>query len=43
MEEAVMAIRTRKDLCKVTTGMRTQEIYRASRLVSQITGWWCRE
>ncbi len=38
LEEVVMAIRTRKDLFKVTTGIRTQEIYRASRLVSQITG-----
>lgn len=38
MEEVVMAIKIRKDLFHVTTGIRTKEIYRSSRLVSQITG-----
>ena len=38
MEEVVMTLATRKDLFKATTGIHTQEIYRASRLVSQITG-----
>lgn len=38
MEEIVMTIKTRKDLFNVTTGIKTEEIYRTSRLVSQITG-----
>ncbi len=38
MEEVVMTIKTRKDLFKTETGINTSEIYRASRLVSQITG-----
>ena len=38
MEEVVMTLKTRKDLFKVFTGVNTQEIYRSSRLVSQITG-----
>lgn len=38
MEEIVMTLKTRKDLFNVSTGVNTQEIYRASRLVSQITG-----
>ncbi len=38
MEEVVMAIKTRKDLFRASTGVDTKEIYRASRLVSQITG-----
>ena len=38
MEEVVMTLRTRKDLFKASTGIDTREIYRASRLVSQITG-----
>lgn len=38
MEEVVMALRTRKDLFHLNTGIQTKEIYRSSRLVSQITG-----
>lgn len=38
MEEVVMAIHTRTDLFKATTGINTREIYRASRLVSDVTG-----
>lgn len=39
MEEIVMAIRTRSDLLPYETNIRTQEIMRASRLVSSITGF----
>jgi len=40
MEEVVMAIHTRPDFFgDVTTNIRTTEIYRASQLVSQITGF----
>jgi len=38
MEEVVMAIKTRRDRFQVDTGVRTEEIYATSRLVSQITG-----
>jgi 2-isopropylmalate synthase len=38
LEEIVMALRTRKDLFTVTTGVRTEEIYRTSKLLSHITG-----
>jgi 2-isopropylmalate synthase len=39
LEEAVMAIRTRSDaLGGVWTGVNTREIFRTSRLVSQLTG-----
>lgn len=38
LEEIVMAIRIRKDHMNVSTGIRTEEIYRASNLVSGITG-----
>lgn len=38
LEEAVMAMRTRKDFYDLSTGIKTQEIFRASRLVSQLTG-----
>ena len=38
LEEAVMAIHTRKDALGVWTGIQTREIYRTSRLVSQLTG-----
>jgi 2-isopropylmalate synthase len=38
MEEVVMAIRTRKDLMEVRTGIDTRQIYPASRLLSQIIG-----
>jgi 2-isopropylmalate synthase len=38
LEEIVMALRTRRDYFAVTTGVRTEEIYRSSRLLSHITG-----
>jgi 2-isopropylmalate synthase len=38
MEEVVMAIRTRKDLFQKGTLVNTEEIMRASRLVTKITG-----
>jgi len=38
MEEIVMGLRTRKDFYKADTKIRTEEIAKASRLVSQITG-----
>lgn len=39
MEEIVMALRTRGDRLPFTTGIRTEAITRASRLVSAITGF----
>jgi 2-isopropylmalate synthase len=39
MEEIVMALKTRHDLMPYTTGIRTQSIMKASRLVSAITGF----
>ena len=39
MEEVVMALRTRADLLPFETGIRTQDIMRASRLVSAVTGF----
>jgi 2-isopropylmalate synthase len=40
MEEVVMSIHTRPDFFgKVRTGIKTTEIYRASQLVSQLTGF----
>jgi 2-isopropylmalate synthase len=39
MEEIVMAIRTRKDLFDVYTGVDTSQIYKTSRLVSELTGF----
>ena len=39
MEEVVMALRTRADRLPYTTGIRTEHITRASRLVSTITGF----
>jgi len=39
LEEIVMAIRTRKDLYDLTTGIDTRQIYRTSRLVSELTGF----
>ncbi len=39
LEEIVMAIRTRNDLLPYRTGIRTQEIMRASRLVSAVTNF----
>ena len=38
LEEIVMAIRTRKDFFGVSTGVKTEEIFRSSRLLSHITG-----
>ena len=38
LEEIVMAIDTRKDIFDVDTGINTKEIYRTSRLVSDVTG-----
>jgi 2-isopropylmalate synthase len=39
MEEIVMALRTRRDAMPYTTGVKTEAITRASRLVSAITGF----
>ncbi len=39
LEEVVMAIRTRQDLLPYTTGIKTEEITKASKLVSAITGF----
>ncbi|HSR71031.1 MAG TPA: 2-isopropylmalate synthase [Kiloniellales bacterium] len=39
MEEIVMALRTRQDVMPYTTGVRTELITKASRLVSAITGF----
>jgi 2-isopropylmalate synthase len=39
MEEIVMSIRTRKDFFDMTTEIDTGQIYRTSRLVSQLTGF----
>jgi len=38
LEEVVMAIRTRPDLFPFTTHIRTEEIYRTSRLVAEMSG-----
>lgn len=38
MEEVVMALRTRGDIFKADTNIKTEEIMRASRLVTSITG-----
>jgi 2-isopropylmalate synthase len=38
LEEIVMALRTRKDLFGVDTRVRSEEIFRTSRLLSHITG-----
>ena len=38
LEEVVMALRTRKDLMQFETGIRTEEIYRTSKLLQSITG-----
>jgi 2-isopropylmalate synthase len=38
LEEVVMAIRTRPDFFGLHTGVNTKEIYRASRMVSSMTG-----
>jgi 2-isopropylmalate synthase len=39
LEEIVMAIRTRKDLFNMSTGVETTHIYSTSRLVSELTGF----
>ena len=39
MEEIVMALRTRNDLLHFETGIKTENIMRASRLVSAVTGF----
>jgi 2-isopropylmalate synthase len=39
LEEVIMAIETRKDLLGVSTNIDTTQIYRTSRLVSDITGF----
>ena len=39
LEEIVMAIKTRKDFFDLTTGIDTRQIYKASRLVSDLTGF----
>jgi 2-isopropylmalate synthase len=38
LEEVVMALRTRADFFGLETGVRTEEIFRTSRLLSHITG-----
>ncbi len=38
LEEVVMALRTRQDLFGLTTNINTKEIYRTSRLISDLTG-----
>ena len=38
LEEIVMALRTRKDFFNVETGVKTDEIFKTSRLLSHITG-----
>jgi len=39
LEEVVMGLNTREDIFGVTTGINTKEIYRTSRLVSDLTGF----
>ena len=39
MEEIVMALRTRRDFFKLSTSIDTTQIYRTSRLVSELTGF----
>ncbi|MBU2591328.1 MAG: 2-isopropylmalate synthase [Nitrospinota bacterium] len=38
LEELVMALKVRKDLLGITTGVKTEEIYKTSRLLTSITG-----
>jgi 2-isopropylmalate synthase len=38
LEEVVMALTTRRELLGVTTGIQTEELYRSSRLLSNLTG-----
>ena len=39
LEEVVMTIKTRGDLFSLTTGIDTKQIYKTSRLVSELTGF----
>jgi len=39
LEEIVMAIKTRKDFLNLSTDINTKQIYRTSRLVSELTGF----
>lgn len=39
LEEIVMAIRTRKDVFKMTTSIDISQIYKTSRMVSELTGF----
>jgi 2-isopropylmalate synthase len=39
LEEIVMALKTRQDLFRLTTGVDTTQIYRTSRLVSELFGF----
>jgi 2-isopropylmalate synthase len=39
LEEIVMAIKTRKDFFNLTTNINTAQIYKTSRLVSELTGF----
>jgi len=39
LEEIVMAIKTRQDFFNLTTGIDTRQIYKTSRLVSELTGF----
>lgn len=39
LEEVVMAFKTRQDFFNLITGINTEEIYRSSRLVSDLTGF----
>lgn len=39
LEEVIMGIETRQDILGVTTGIDTRQIYRTSRVVSNITGF----
>ncbi len=39
LEEVVMILKTRSDLFDVTTGINTEQIYKTSRLVSELTGF----
>ena len=39
LEEVVMAIKTRGDFFNLSTGINTEQIYRSSRLVSEMTGF----
>jgi len=38
LEEIVMAIKTRRDVLRVSTGVKTERLYPTSRLVAQVTG-----